>query len=175
MNGVEECGGRPGQKENTAFFLWRGRHSAASGRDTAAFLSIGMNNLEESQVTWNPEFPTLGSIQLIYLYVSILTHNKEPGWIWLFMIVDIFIFYFYLIYVMTEGFDERQTCLTFHKSSASKYYAGSNTSIDFCTSSILKLLRLTLWMIDTHICTVSKVHCETCTVTISQDCASGRE
>ncbi|XP_035470134.2 supervillin isoform X3 [Scophthalmus maximus] len=50
MNGVEECGGRPGQKENTAFFLWRGRHSAASGRDTAAFLSIGMNNLEESQV-----------------------------------------------------------------------------------------------------------------------------
>ncbi|XP_061906125.1 supervillin [Entelurus aequoreus] len=37
-------------KENTAFFLWRGRHSAVSGRDTAAFLSIGMNNNEESQV-----------------------------------------------------------------------------------------------------------------------------
>nr|XP_057904295.1 supervillin [Doryrhamphus excisus] len=38
------------QKESTAFFLWRGRHSAVSGRDTAAFLSIGMNNNEESQV-----------------------------------------------------------------------------------------------------------------------------
>ncbi len=39
-----------GQKENTALFLWRGRHSSVSGRDTAAFLSIGMNNQEESQV-----------------------------------------------------------------------------------------------------------------------------
>ncbi|GAA6217930.1 supervillin-like [Lates japonicus] len=38
------------QKENTAFFLWRGRHSSVSGRDTAAFLSIGMNIQEESQV-----------------------------------------------------------------------------------------------------------------------------
>ncbi|XP_054615893.1 supervillin [Dunckerocampus dactyliophorus] len=38
------------QKENAAFFLWRGRHSAVSGRDTAAFLSIGVNNNEESQV-----------------------------------------------------------------------------------------------------------------------------
>ncbi|XP_040918455.1 supervillin isoform X2 [Toxotes jaculatrix] len=39
-----------GQKENTAFFLWRGRHSSVSGRDTAAFLSIGMTNHEEAQV-----------------------------------------------------------------------------------------------------------------------------
>lgn len=37
-------------KENTAFFLWRGRLSSVTGRDTAAFLSIGMNNREESQV-----------------------------------------------------------------------------------------------------------------------------
>ncbi|CAJ1076268.1 supervillin isoform X1 [Xyrichtys novacula] len=37
-------------KENTALFLWRGRHSNVSGRDTAAFLSIGINNQEESQV-----------------------------------------------------------------------------------------------------------------------------
>ncbi|KAG7234780.1 hypothetical protein INR49_003994 [Caranx melampygus] len=36
--------------QNTAFFLWRGRHSSVSGRDTAAFLSIGMKNQEESQV-----------------------------------------------------------------------------------------------------------------------------
>ncbi|XP_058509127.1 supervillin isoform X2 [Solea solea] len=50
MNGSDECSSGPTQKENTAFFLWRGRHSSASGRDTAAFLSIGMNNLEESQV-----------------------------------------------------------------------------------------------------------------------------
>ncbi|KAG7504626.1 supervillin-like isoform X3 [Solea senegalensis] len=50
MNGSDECSSGPSQKENTAFFLWRGRHSSASGRDTAAFLSIGMNNLEESQV-----------------------------------------------------------------------------------------------------------------------------
>ncbi|XP_056262421.1 supervillin isoform X3 [Pseudoliparis swirei] len=41
----DEC-----RKENTAFFLWRGRHSTVSGRDTAAFLSIGMNDHEESQV-----------------------------------------------------------------------------------------------------------------------------
>nr|XP_046271575.1 supervillin isoform X2 [Scatophagus argus] len=39
-----------GQNENTALFLWRGRHSHVSGRDTAAFLSIGMNNQEESQI-----------------------------------------------------------------------------------------------------------------------------
>ncbi|XP_076607832.1 supervillin isoform X2 [Chaetodon auriga] len=38
------------EKENTALFLWRGRHSSVSGRDTAAFLSIGMNDHEESQV-----------------------------------------------------------------------------------------------------------------------------
>uniref|UniRef100_A0A673ACV2 Supervillin c n=1 Tax=Sphaeramia orbicularis TaxID=375764 RepID=A0A673ACV2_9TELE len=46
-NGLDECGT---EKESTAFFLWRGRHSSVSGRDTAAFLSIGMNNHEESQV-----------------------------------------------------------------------------------------------------------------------------
>uniref|UniRef100_A0A7N8XHB0 Supervillin c n=1 Tax=Mastacembelus armatus TaxID=205130 RepID=A0A7N8XHB0_9TELE len=40
----------PGQIENTVFFLWRGRNSSVSGRDTAAFLSIGMSNHEESQV-----------------------------------------------------------------------------------------------------------------------------
>ncbi|KAK9535307.1 hypothetical protein VZT92_007696 [Zoarces viviparus] len=49
-NSPDECSKRPGQKENTAFFLWRGRHSSASGRDTAAFLSIGMNDHEDSQV-----------------------------------------------------------------------------------------------------------------------------
>ncbi|XP_032442572.1 supervillin isoform X1 [Xiphophorus hellerii] len=37
-------------KESTAFFLWRGRHSCVSGQDTAAFLSIGMNNHEDSQL-----------------------------------------------------------------------------------------------------------------------------
>uniref|UniRef100_A0A3P9ITN4 Supervillin c n=1 Tax=Oryzias latipes TaxID=8090 RepID=A0A3P9ITN4_ORYLA len=37
-------------EEKTAFFLWRGRHSSVSGRDTAAFLSIGLKNHEESQV-----------------------------------------------------------------------------------------------------------------------------
>ncbi|XP_041673238.1 supervillin isoform X3 [Cheilinus undulatus] len=46
INGSDECK----EKENTALFLWRGRHSSVSGRDTAAFLSIGMNNQEESQV-----------------------------------------------------------------------------------------------------------------------------
>ncbi|KAM4530110.1 supervillin [Odontesthes bonariensis] len=46
----DEDGRTPGSKENTAFFLWRGRQSSASGRDTASFLSIGMNNHEESQV-----------------------------------------------------------------------------------------------------------------------------
>lgn len=50
MSSTDECGGGPGPKESTAFFLWRGRHSTVSGRDTAAFLSIGMNNHEESQV-----------------------------------------------------------------------------------------------------------------------------
>ena len=49
-NSLDECSRASGHKENTAFFLWRGRHSTVSGRDTAAFLSIGMNNLEESQV-----------------------------------------------------------------------------------------------------------------------------
>ncbi|XP_078140648.1 supervillin [Centroberyx gerrardi] len=39
----------PGQ-ESTAFFLWRGRHSSVSGRGTAAFLSIGLNSHEETQV-----------------------------------------------------------------------------------------------------------------------------
>lgn len=47
INSSDECR----QKENTAFFLWRGRHSSVSGRDTAAFLSIGMNIQEESQVS----------------------------------------------------------------------------------------------------------------------------
>ncbi|XP_026215825.1 supervillin isoform X5 [Anabas testudineus] len=46
----DECSRGPGQTENTAFFLWRGRHSTVSGRDTAAFLSIGINNHEDSQV-----------------------------------------------------------------------------------------------------------------------------
>lgn len=50
MNSTEECRGDPEQKENTAFFLWRGRHSSVSGRDTAAFLSIGTNKQGESQV-----------------------------------------------------------------------------------------------------------------------------
>ncbi|XP_044038197.1 supervillin isoform X2 [Siniperca chuatsi] len=50
INSPDECSRGPGQKENTALFLWRGRHSSVSGRDTAAFLSIGMNNQEESQV-----------------------------------------------------------------------------------------------------------------------------
>ncbi|CAL1587914.1 unnamed protein product [Knipowitschia caucasica] len=36
--------------ENTAFFLWRGRHSNASGRDTAAFLSIDSKHQEAAQV-----------------------------------------------------------------------------------------------------------------------------
>ncbi|XP_070778777.1 supervillin [Enoplosus armatus] len=44
-NSPDEC-----SRETTALFLWRGRHSSVSGRDTAAFLSIGMNNHEESQV-----------------------------------------------------------------------------------------------------------------------------
>ncbi|XP_071060107.1 supervillin isoform X3 [Pseudochaenichthys georgianus] len=50
MNSTEECRGDSEQKENTAFFLWRGRHSSVSGRDTAAFLSIGTNKQGESQV-----------------------------------------------------------------------------------------------------------------------------
>lgn len=50
INSPDDCSKDPGQKENTVFFLWRGRHSTVSGRDTAAFLSIGMNNHEESQV-----------------------------------------------------------------------------------------------------------------------------
>ncbi|XP_027141350.1 supervillin isoform X3 [Larimichthys crocea] len=50
INCPDESSRVPAQKENTALFLWRGRHSCVSGRDTAAFLSIGMNNHEESQV-----------------------------------------------------------------------------------------------------------------------------
>ncbi|XP_035766784.1 supervillin [Neolamprologus brichardi] len=38
------------ERQMELFFLWRGRHSSVSGRDTAAFLSIGMRNHEESQV-----------------------------------------------------------------------------------------------------------------------------
>ncbi|XP_062264648.1 supervillin isoform X3 [Platichthys flesus] len=49
-NSLDECSRASGDKDKTAFFLWRGRHSSVSGRDTAAFLSIGTNNLEESQV-----------------------------------------------------------------------------------------------------------------------------
>ncbi|KAI3359141.1 hypothetical protein L3Q82_002674 [Scortum barcoo] len=49
-NSPDEFNRGPARKENTALFLWRGRHSSVSGRDTAAFLSIGMNNQEESQV-----------------------------------------------------------------------------------------------------------------------------
>ncbi|KAK2833119.1 hypothetical protein Q5P01_017008 [Channa striata] len=49
-NPLDECSRGTEQKENTAFFLWRGRHSSVSGRDTAAFLSIGTNNHDESQV-----------------------------------------------------------------------------------------------------------------------------
>lgn len=48
-NSPEECS----RDENTVLFLWRGCHSDVSGRDTAAFLSIGMNNHEESQVSYN--------------------------------------------------------------------------------------------------------------------------
>ncbi|XP_024128826.1 supervillin isoform X3 [Oryzias melastigma] len=49
-NGSDESEEASGSKEKTAFFLWRGRHSRVSGRDTAAFLSIGLKNHEESQV-----------------------------------------------------------------------------------------------------------------------------
>lgn len=51
LKNSEECRGGPGQNENTALFVWRGRRSSVSGRDTAAFLSIGMSDHEESQVT----------------------------------------------------------------------------------------------------------------------------
>ncbi|XP_028454623.1 supervillin isoform X1 [Perca flavescens] len=50
MNSTDERSRGPGQKEYSAFFLWRGRDSSVSGRDTAAFLSIGINNHEDSQV-----------------------------------------------------------------------------------------------------------------------------
>ncbi|XP_035852630.1 supervillin isoform X3 [Sander lucioperca] len=50
MNSIDECSRGPGQKEYTAFFLWRGRDSSVSGRDTAAFLSIGINNHEDSEM-----------------------------------------------------------------------------------------------------------------------------
>ncbi|XP_034750638.1 supervillin isoform X2 [Etheostoma cragini] len=50
MNITDECSRGPREKEHTAFFLWRGRDSSVSGRDTAAFLSIGINNHEASQV-----------------------------------------------------------------------------------------------------------------------------
>lgn len=46
----DECGNASKSKENIAFFLWQGRHSSVSGRDTAAFLSIWMENHEDSQV-----------------------------------------------------------------------------------------------------------------------------
>ncbi|XP_037544537.1 supervillin [Nematolebias whitei] len=46
----DECDGVSGSKENSVFFLWQGRRSSVSGRDTAAFLSIGSNNHEDSQV-----------------------------------------------------------------------------------------------------------------------------
>ncbi|XP_029912908.1 supervillin [Myripristis murdjan] len=49
MNSPDDQDGGPRQQK-TAFFLWRGRHSTVSGRDTAAFLSIGCNNQEETQV-----------------------------------------------------------------------------------------------------------------------------
>ncbi|KAM4598323.1 supervillin [Polymixia lowei] len=49
MSGLEDQSRGPGQ-ENTVFFLWQGRHSRVSGRGTAAFLSIGLNNREETQV-----------------------------------------------------------------------------------------------------------------------------
>lgn len=49
-NGPEEGSRGPGPHSNTALFLWRGCHSKASGRDTAAFLSIGVSGHEESQV-----------------------------------------------------------------------------------------------------------------------------
>nr|XP_049599996.1 supervillin isoform X4 [Syngnathus scovelli] len=39
-----------GADDSTAFFVWRGRRSNVSGRDTVAFLSIGLNNDGESQV-----------------------------------------------------------------------------------------------------------------------------
>uniref|UniRef100_A0A3Q2PCL5 Supervillin c n=1 Tax=Fundulus heteroclitus TaxID=8078 RepID=A0A3Q2PCL5_FUNHE len=50
VDNQDECGNASKSKENTAFFLWRGRHSSVSGEDTAAFLSIGMNEQEDSQV-----------------------------------------------------------------------------------------------------------------------------
>lgn len=50
VHNSDEFGMTPGSNENMAFFLWRGRQSNVSGRDTAAFLSIGTNNQEESQV-----------------------------------------------------------------------------------------------------------------------------
>ncbi|XP_054908025.1 supervillin isoform X3 [Poeciliopsis prolifica] len=49
-NSQDDGGNASKPKENTAFFLWRGRHSSVSGQDTAAFLSIGMNSHEDSQL-----------------------------------------------------------------------------------------------------------------------------
>ena len=54
-----EDGGRgPGRNKNSALFLWRGRHSVVTGRDTAAFLSIGMENHREPQVFTSQHFLT---------------------------------------------------------------------------------------------------------------------
>ncbi|XP_061568583.1 supervillin [Cololabis saira] len=50
QSSLNECERVPGSQQRTAFFLWRGRYSGVSGRDTAAFLSIGMSNHEDSQV-----------------------------------------------------------------------------------------------------------------------------
>ncbi len=50
-NSPDECS----TKENTVLFLWRGCRSSVSGQDTAAFLSIGMNNHEESQVSFSKD------------------------------------------------------------------------------------------------------------------------
>lgn len=49
-NSPEEGSREPRLQGSTALFLWRGRRSNASGRDTAVFLSIGVNGHEEPQV-----------------------------------------------------------------------------------------------------------------------------
>lgn len=56
MSSPEEGGRGPGRNENSALFLWRGRHSLVTGRDTAAFLSIGMENHGEPQVFTSQHF-----------------------------------------------------------------------------------------------------------------------
>ncbi|XP_061159546.1 supervillin isoform X3 [Syngnathus typhle] len=42
--------GGEGAADSTAFFVWRGRRSDVSGRDTVAFLCVGIDNDGESQV-----------------------------------------------------------------------------------------------------------------------------